>query len=148
VNSSEHFSNAADMGDMFEWKPQYSVQIPSIDNQHQNLFRIAAELYSAMCAGQGKVALSRVLERLVQYTAAHFAHEERLMRLHKYPDFDKHKAEHEALTKQVLAFQSDFENGRATMTVQVLHFLKEWLQHHIAESDQKYSPYLRSKAVA
>ena len=133
---------------MFEWKPQYSVQIASIDSQHQNLFRVAAELYAAMCAGQGKVALSRVLERLVQYTAAHFAHEERLMRLHKYPDLERHKAEHEALTKQVLAFQSDFEKGRATMTVQVLHFLREWLQHHIAESDQKYSPYLRNKAVA
>jgi hemerythrin-like metal-binding protein len=101
-----------------------------------------------MSSGQGKIALSRVLDRLVQYTAAHFAHEERLMRLHHYPDLAKHLAQHEALTKQVLAFQSDFESGRATVTVQVLQFLKQWLQNHIAESDQKYAPYLRSKAVA
>jgi hemerythrin-like metal-binding protein len=133
---------------MFEWKPQYSVNIASIDGQHQNLFRIAEELYAAMMAGQAKIALSRILDRLVQYTTVHFAHEERLMGLHNYPDRVAHSAEHQALTKQVLAFQQDFENGRAIMTLQVFHFLKGWLQHHIAESDQKYAPYLKAKEVA
>jgi hemerythrin len=133
---------------MFEWKPQYSVQIASIDGQHQNLFRTAAELYAAMSAGQGKAAMSRILDRLVQYTSVHFAHEERLMRLHDYPEFAAHKAEHDALTKQVLTFQADFQAGRATMTVQLLHFLRDWLEKHIAASDQKYAPYLKDKLVA
>jgi hemerythrin-like metal-binding protein len=133
---------------MFEWKPQYSVNIASIDGQHQNLFRIAEELYAAMSAGQGKAALSRVLDRLVQYTVVHFAHEERLMNQHNYPDRVAHAAQHRALTQQVLAFQADFESGRALMTVQVLNFLKDWLQHHIAESDRKYAPHLKAKAVA
>jgi hemerythrin-like metal-binding protein len=133
---------------MFEWKPQYSVQIPSIDGQHQNLFRVAGELYAAMSAGQGKAATSRILDRLVQYTSVHFAHEERLMRLHDYPALAAHQAEHEALTKRVLAFQADLQAGRATITVQLLHFLKDWLEKHIAGSDQKYAPYLRDKAVA
>ena len=133
---------------MFEWKPQYSVQIGSIDGQHQNLFRIAGELYAAMSAGRGKAALAAILDRLVQYTSVHFAHEERLMRLHDYPQLAAHRAEHEALTKKVLAFQADFEAGRAAVTVQVLQFLKEWLEKHIAGSDQKYAPHLKTKAVA
>jgi hemerythrin len=133
---------------MFEWKPEYSVQISSIDGQHQNLFRVAEELYVAMSAGKGKAALARILDRLVQYTAVHFAHEERLMRLHDYPQLAAHRAEHEALTRQVLAFQADFQAGRAAMTVQVLQFVRGWLQKHIAGSDQKYAPYLRAKAVA
>ncbi len=61
---------------MFEWKQEYSVGIQSIDAQHQQLFAIAHELYKAMTAGQGKSALSRILDRLVQYTAMHFAHED------------------------------------------------------------------------
>ena len=133
---------------MFEWKPEYSVGIASIDGQHQNLFRLAEDLYAAMSAGQGKGALSRTLERLVQYTKVHFAQEERLMRLHGYPDFDIHIAEHRALTKQVLDFQADFESGRTFMTIQILNFFKDWLQKHIAASDQKYAPYLKERAVA
>ena len=132
---------------MFEWKPQYSVNIASIDGQHQNLFRIAGELHSAMAAGQGKAALSRILDRLVQYTKVHFAHEERLMSLHHYPEAAKHTAEHNALTKQVLAFQTDFDSGKALMTIDVLNFLKNWLKHHIAESDQRYAPFLKERAV-
>jgi hemerythrin len=133
---------------MFEWKPEYSVQIPSIDGQHQNLFRIAGELYAAMSAGQGKAVISRLLDRLVQYTNVHFAHEERLMLKHNYPDFAAHQKEHEALVKQVMKFQADFEAGTVNMTVQLLTFLKEWLRQHIAESDQKYVPSLREKSVA
>jgi hemerythrin len=125
---------------MFEWKQEYSVGIARVDAQHQNLFAIARELYDAMSAGQGKTAVGRVLSRLIQYTAAHFAHEERLMRQCHYPDFDKHKAEHDALTKKVLIFQSDYEAGRVQMTFQLLHFLRDWLEHHIMETDAAYAP--------
>ena len=129
---------------MFEWKDDYSVNVLSVDAQHQNLFRMAGELHAAMAAGQGKSVLAKTLDRLVQYTAMHFAHEERLMRTHKYPDLAAHQAEHEALTSQVLKFQTDFQNGRATMTIQLLQFLKNWLEKHIVGSDKKYAPFVGS----
>ncbi|HEY1338046.1 MAG TPA: bacteriohemerythrin [Bryobacteraceae bacterium] len=132
---------------MFEWKPEYSVSIPSIDAQHQGLFRTAGELHAAMTAGQGKAAMAKVLDRLVQYTAAHFAHEERLMAQHNYPDLAAHHAEHEALTKQVLDFQEKFQTGQALVTVQLLQFLKSWLEKHIQGTDARYSPYLMNKVA-
>jgi hemerythrin len=101
-----------------------------------------------MSAGQGKPALAKILDRLVQYTTVHFAHEERLMSLHRYPDMAAHMAEHRALTKQVLDFQKNFESGKALVTVQVLNFLKNWLKHHIAESDQRYVPFFKERAIA
>ena len=133
---------------MFAWSKDYAVDIQSVDAQHQNLFRIAAELHAAMLAGQGKSVLARILDRLVQYTSAHFSHEERLMRLHNYPDLAAHVAEHEALKKQVLKFQSDYQQGHVTMTVQLLQFLQDWLTRHIRGVDRKYAPLLKEKAVA
>ena len=65
---------------------------------------------------------------------------------HGYPDLPVHKLEHEALTRQVLAFQDDFRSGHAVISVQLLTFLKEWLEKHIKASDRKYVPYL-SKAM-
>lgn len=132
---------------MFEWKNEYSVGISSIDSQHQKLFAIARELYTAMSAGRGKAALALILDRLVQYTTAHFGHEERLMRLNDYADFAQHKAQHDALTKQVLTFQTEFEAGRVTMTVQLLQFLKDWLEKHIKVSDFAYVPSMKQKAL-
>jgi len=133
---------------MFDWKSEYAVNIGSIDAQHQMLFAISRELYAAMSAGQGKSVLAKILDRLVQYTAMHFAHEERLMQLHNYQDFAAHKAEHDALAKQVVAFQAEFNSGRATMAVQVLQFLKDWLERHIKGSDTAYVPCLKAQKVA
>ena len=68
---------------MFEWK--YSVNIASIDAQHQKLFAIADELHEAMRNGQAGPVLAKTLDRLVQYTKTHFANEEGLMKIHGYP---------------------------------------------------------------
>jgi len=133
---------------MFEWKDEYSVNVVSIDAQHRVLFQIAGELHAAMTAGQGKAGCSKVLNRLVQYTATHFSHEERLMRERRYPDFDKHKALHDALTKQVLKFEADFNSGQVMLTVQLLQFLQGWLTNHIRNTDTKYVPYLSGKIAA
>ena len=133
---------------MFEWKQEYSVGIPSIDAQHQNLFAIARELHAAMSSGQGRAVSGRILGRLIQYTGAHFGHEERLMRVSGYPELDRHKEQHVALTRQVLQFQKDFEAGRVAITVQLLQFIKQWLEHHIQESDKAYAPCVKAKAVA
>jgi hemerythrin len=133
---------------MFEWKDEYSVNIGSIDAQHRVLFQIAGELHAAMSVGQGKAASAKILNRLVQYTATHFAHEERLMRQNHYPDFDKHKALHDALTNQVLKFEADFKGGQVALTVQLLQFLQGWLTNHIRNTDTKYVPYLSGKITA
>ena len=133
---------------MFEWKTEYATGIGSIDAQHQTLFAIGRELYAAMSAGQGKAVLSRILDRMVQYTAVHFAHEERLLKLHNYPDFAAHKAEHDTMVKQVLDLQKEYQTGRATMAVQVLQLLKDWLDHHILHSDTAFMDCLKAHKAA
>lgn len=133
---------------MFEWNNTLSVGVASVDAQHQNLFAIARELHAAMSSGQGKTALGKVLDRLVQYAASHFAHEERLMRLADYPGLETHVAEHRALTAKVLELQADFRAGRTAISVQVLQFLRTWLQQHIQHSDKAYAPYLQEAKVA
>jgi len=91
--------------------------------------------------------LAGILESLVQYTAVHFAHEEYLMRQQQYPNLAMHKAEHDALTRQVLQFKTDFEQGRTAITFSVLAFFRNWLEKHILQSDHQYAPYLLPKAV-
>lgn len=132
---------------MFQWQADYSVGHVTIDMQHQRLFQLADELFNAMASGKGNVALGSVLSSLVSYTKLHFAAEERLMQESHYPDYPRHKKEHDELTAQVAAFQKDFAAHRVAMTVDLMHFLKDWLAHHIKENDKKIGQYLRETAA-
>jgi hemerythrin-like metal-binding protein len=112
------------------------------------LFGLAAELSQAMGKGQGKAALGKVLDRLITYTVAHFAEEERLMERYRYPRLVAHKAEHEALTKKVRQLSGEMEKGAAILTVDVMDFLESWLTKHIQHSDMQYAIFINRKAAA
>ena len=133
---------------MFEWKPEYSVHIPEIDAQHQRLFVLAAELHAAMAEGKGKAVLEQSLAHLVDYTKVHFAAEEQLMGQYRYPEAGAHKAQHDQLAAQVLDLQKKFRSGDTALTLSLMVFLKNWLERHIAGSDQQYSTYIRGKLAA
>lgn len=143
---SQNRADKANMS-MFEWKPEYSLGHQGIDGQHQRLFAFAGDLHAAMTQGKGNDALSEMIENLVAYTKLHFASEERLMQAHDYPQYPEHKAAHDALTARVLEFQRNFEAGGVGITVQLLQFLKDWLRHHIAETDRKVAVFLKSKGA-
>ena len=132
---------------MFQWKQEYSVGYAQIDEQHKRLFELADQLHQAMTAGKGKEVLGKTLSNLIAYTKGHFATEERLMQKHKYSDYAAHKAAHDGLTARVVQFEKEFAAGRSAMTVDVLQFLRDWLTHHIGETDQKIAAYLKSQAA-
>ena len=88
------------------------------------------------------------MDRLAQYTATHFAHEERLMRAQGYPDTAAHHAEHEALAARVAEFRTDFKAGRATMSIELLQSMESSITGHFQSSDRKYSTFFGKKAVA
>jgi len=132
---------------LFQWDERYSVGHLEIDAQHKRLFQLAEDMHTAMAAGKGKQMLSQTLANLINYTKSHFTSEEGLMQRYGYPEYPEHKAEHDKLTAQVLAFQSDFNAGRAVLSIDLMHFLKNWLAHHIGKIDQKVASYIKAKAA-
>jgi hemerythrin len=130
---------------LFQWSEAYSVGYPDIDSQHKRLFQLAEQLHAAMTAGKGKQVLSTTLGNLIAYTKRHFADEEILMQTHRYPLLQQHKVQHQALTEKVVQFQRSFEMGQATMTVELLQFLSNWLTSHIGAVDRKVGEFLRQQ---
>jgi hemerythrin len=130
------------------WSDQYSVKIKQFDAQHQELFRMINELFAAMQEGKGNEILHGILHGLVQYTKSHFAAEEGAMRALKYPEIDKHVAEHHKLTAEVENFVRDFRAGKQMLSISILNFLKGWLQEHIKLTDRRYSDHLIAKGMS
>jgi len=139
-----HFSKMADLEGMFEWSNAYSVGVNGIDSQHKNLFHLAAELHRGIVTRKSKAVLSDIVDRLLKLIVVHFAYEERLMQEAAYPDFQAHKLEHDDLRRKALQLEADFKEGNAT-SLELFQTLKDALQRHTLESDQRYAPYLKNK---
>lgn len=133
---------------LMTWTDKLSVGVGVLDDDHKKLVGMVNELYDAMQAGHGRESLGRILNALVQYTKVHFAREEKFFAQTGYPASVAHKHEHDALTKQVLDVQQKYNSGAAaTLSLDVMHFLKNWLVNHIQGSDQKYRAHLNEKGI-
>ena len=74
-----------------------SVGNQSIDDQHRYLICLINTSEMAIKTGDYKDTLRLIIEQLVEYTRYHFETEERIQEKIQYPDFEKHKREHQEL---------------------------------------------------
>jgi hemerythrin len=132
---------------LINWNDNLSVKVTEFDEQHKKLIGMVNNLHSAMGAGKSREIMGSVLTGLIDYTVNHFAAEEKLMQKHGYPSFARHKAEHDALTKQVVDIMAKFKEGKTVVTIELMNFLKDWLTKHIQGTDKQYGPFLNSKNV-
>jgi hemerythrin len=140
---------SADIEDvsLFVWKEEYGVNFPAIDTQHKRWFALAEKMHQAAVTGKGKEVLSKALSDFIAYTTTHFAAEENLMLAHDYPGYGQHKVQHDAMAGKLTDFQRQFEAGRATLTLELLQFLKAWLSRHISTTDQDMGAYLSAEGL-
>jgi hemerythrin len=132
---------------LFQWTEKYAVQVADLDRQHQTLFGTVNELHEALGAGRGKDVVGKILQRLIDYTATHFAAEEAAMEKSGFPELRSHKAEHKAMAEQVLKFQKDFQNGKSGVASALMPFLQKWLHDHLMQTDKKYGSFLNEKGI-
>jgi hemerythrin-like metal-binding protein len=121
------------------WKDFYSVGDRSLDAEHKQIIGVINDLYDAMHQGRDHTLVKPLLDRLVQYTAVHFRHEEQVMRQCEYPELPQHRAHHDRLRRNTAGLRDnvDLVTGR-----DMLRFLKDWWLGHIQGEDKKYAPYV------
>jgi hemerythrin len=130
---------------LMTWKESYSVRLPNIDAQHKRLFDLINQLHDAMSKGHANDVMGKTLAELVNYTKTHFQAEEALLKSKNYPELAAHQQQHHKFTDQVMQFQKDFNEGRTSVSIQTLNFLRDWLTKHILEIDQRYSAFMTGK---
>ena len=123
-------------GATLEWGPAWLTGHAEIDADHQMLTRYVNELNTAMHAGEGRNVVGGILDNLVQYTREHFAREEAVWRRGGLPTFDQHKQTHVDLMGSVEAFQAQYHAGTASLTTDLMAFLRQWLIDHVFRADK------------
>lgn len=127
------------MSSSFAWKPEYSVGVQLIDEQHKMFVSITNELYVAIQGKKGDVVVKDILNQLIAYTQFHFQTEERYFDEFDYEGSAEHKAAHQALIKQV----TDLQRRETEITedpFKLMDFLEDWLIEHIMGMDKLYGP--------
>jgi hemerythrin len=132
--------------DMIQWDEGLSVGVPEIDEQHKILIGFINKLTNLEATGkEADVAIQSVLSGLFNYTSYHFFAEEQIMEASGYPDYDRHKGEHAALTADVIDYFDRFVGGERDIHSRLYEFLKGWLLNHILMTDKGLGNYLNSK---
>lgn len=133
---------------LIEWDDErYSTNIERFDDQHRRLFEILNELYDAMQEGRGDEKVGDTLRELEDYTEYHFGDEQDFMQDCGYATdcadcFHDHKSVHDEFAATVTELREKHEAGEY-ITMDVLEFARDWLDSHIAgtEQDQSYGEY-------
>ncbi len=126
--------------EIIKWSSQYSLGLDEIDEQHKALLELINKIWQAIIDRSETKIVFGLVEELEKYTLAHFAAEETFMRVTNYPDFAAHKKEHQTFVARVAA-----EKKRAllvgSLSLDLMHFLRDWLIDHILVSDKDYADF-------
>ena len=133
----------SDASVLITWDSSIQFGLDSIDRQHRHLVELINRLHQAMRSRAGRTVLQSLLQELAGYTVEHFQLEEKMMAKAGYAGLNEHKQIHQKLVKKVTDFQKQFETGNATVTIDLMNFLRDWLIDHIKGTDRLYVSSLK-----
>ena len=133
---------------LMEWNDSYLIGVQEVDRQHRHLVEILNRVHAGMQAGNPPREMMRVMQDLVNYTRYHFDTEERAMSNAGYPELAGHQQKHRGMVAKVEAFSEEMLSGKATVTMRLMIFLKDWLSRHILETDRRFGEYMAKKQAA
>ena len=97
-----------------------------------------------MLKGVNSKRLQSITHNLIGHIAAHFSHEERMMRSMRYPHYEWHKRQHIVARAATKRLDRQIRRGQAEAGPELLKFLESCLQHHIRLSDRMLGAFLRN----
>ena len=128
----------------FEFTPELHTGFHEQDRQHQKLIDLINALYKAFSDSNDRNAIGRVLDDLIDYTVYHFGYENDLMKELGFSATEGHMAIHKKFVDQVIHLRQRFDAGEKIMGVNVMDFLKDWLESHIMKTDKVLAKFLKA----
>ena len=119
------------------------VGTEDLDAEHALQYKLQAEV-ERLLAEENEAAARDVIQRLYDYSEAHFASEQVLMRLHSYPGYLAHEREHGDL---LVALQSLLSSVGVESSSTSAGSLRRWLSRHVHHSDQEFVDFLKTSAA-
>jgi hemerythrin len=128
-----------------QWSTSHAVFVAQIDDEHKEIFRAVAHVQEVLTSRSPLLEIHKATQRLVSSIVGHFAHEERLMRAARYGSIRWHKQAHNAARRRVEQFVLRIDQGDSAAGVELVDYLKSWLNDHTRVADRMMGAFLRNQ---
>lgn len=112
-----------------------------IDTEHQLQVGLVSALCDAVRTGAETAQTQQILERLAEYSEAHFTSEQLLMRLASYPEYEDHVVDHDHMTEMLRGIAAAVAEGGGALTADEAQDMLYFLSRHIATRDRRFAEY-------
>lgn|GEM_PF-864909 len=135
-----------------EWSNNMTAGVYAIDSKNRILISRIKGLAMAIKHHICRYTIQDVINFLDNYSAR-FSEEELYMRLHGYPDYNKHKAEHERFISDVAGLKGELlslhgeKHSSYYLSVETNRVMVDWAQKHISKTDKMLGFFLNKKMV-
>lgn len=109
--------------------------IAAMETEHQLQLSLITAFEDAL-RDENRILAGRLVEKMTDLAEAHFLAEELLMRLHQYPAFDEHVAEHVRLVEELRDLTRRYAAGEVEPGLEAAARLRASLSTHIGSSDR------------
>jgi hemerythrin len=132
---------------MYNFTPDLETGVNRIDSEHKQLFKAINDLLEACSKGQGRASLKDTIAFLENYTAEHFADEEKLQVASKYPDYPNHHNIHEGFKRHMAEIGAELNKSGPTLMLvsKVNTDIGDWLINHIRTQDKKLAMHIKAQ---
>lgn len=127
---------------LIEWRDEFSVGVPDVDHEHQELIGLINELHAAISSSDNAYSVLDFLGEIYAHVSAHFALEEKIMRERKYDHYAEHKADHEDLLDELRDIMDDYEENAWFSDDEFALAVGKWFSEHFRTRDARLHKHL------
>ena len=122
---------------LLQWKPEYSVGIQSMDDEHREMIDLINATYEKLKSNADADQVEEYLGEIFSTISMHFALEERIMRSAAYGEFQAHKDDHEVLLDRLRDLMDDFFVDPTSGASRLEQSLSNWFAGHFSTFDAR-----------
>lgn len=123
----------------YKFTDECLIGVDQIDDEHRELFRLVGEVQDLLndkWTQDKYFEICDVIERLKEYAAEHFQHEEEYMEKIGHPELEMQRRQHTEFCEKVNEVDlRSAEDNQHELISDLLNFLVKWLYKHIIGSD-------------
>lgn len=131
-------------GELFPWRPEWDMGIPSIDLAHREMLAQMEGLVAALAEGREAEAIEASLALLEGYIGRHFVEEELLMDRLAYPRRGEHQETHEQFRQALGRVGIRQRQDARGLPTDVVNLYYDWFKNHLQNEDRLLAQFVRT----